>query len=64
MKAETLRRAISAKSARCSKENTWPVDPTARSSQQLNAPDPAPASSTFAPGNTSPIVTICAASFG
>ncbi len=60
----TLRRAISANSARRSKDETWPVGPTARSSEQLRAPEPAPASTTRAPGKMSAIATICAASLG
>ena len=60
----TLRRAISAKSGLRSNETRVPCSPTARSSQQLRAPEPAPASSTRAPGNTSANATICAASLG
>ena len=41
-----------------------PCSPTARSSQQVSAPEPAPASSTRAPGNTSANATIWAASLG
>jgi hypothetical protein len=54
----TLRRAISAKSGLRSNETRVPCSPTARSSQQLSAPEPAPASSTRAPGNTSANATI------
>ena len=46
------------RTARC------PAGPTACSSEQVSAPDPAPASSTRAPGKTSPHIRICAASFG
>src|SRR5262249_21366352 len=45
--AATLRRAISAKSARSSYEYTRPAGPAARSSEQVRAPDPAPASRTL-----------------
>ena len=60
----TLRRAMSANSSRRSKDETWPVGPTARSSEQLSAPEPAPASTTRAPGKMSAIATIWAASLG
>ena len=40
------------------------VGPTARSSEQVSAPDPTPASTTRAPGKMSAIATIWAASLG
>src|SRR6516165_2052845 len=49
----TFPRAIAAKSGRRSKETSVPAGPIARSSQQDSAPDPAPASSTRAPGKMS-----------
>ena len=46
----TLRWATSANSGRRSRTSTRPPSPTARSSEQVSAPDPAPASTTRAPG--------------
>ena len=60
----TFRRATAAKSSRSSQETTWPVSSDRRSSAQVSAPEPAPASNTRAPGKMSPMVTIWAASFG
>ncbi len=60
----TLRRATSANSSRRSYDDTCPVGPTARRSEQVSAPDPAPASTTRAPGKMSAIATIWAASLG
>ena len=40
------------------------AEPTARSRYRVSAPDPAPASTTRAPGKMSAIVTMWAASFG
>ena len=52
-KFSTLRRAIAAKSSRRSNEISRPASVTARSRLQVSAPDPAPASSTRAPGKMS-----------
>ena len=46
----TLRRATSANSSRRSYDDTRPRGPTARSSEQVSAPEPTPASTTRAPG--------------
>ncbi len=56
--------AMAAKSSRRSYDETRPVSPTARSSDIDSAPDPTPASTTWAPGKTSAICTICPASLG
>ena len=53
LSVSTLRRAIAAKSSRRSTEIRWPASVTARSRLQVSAPDPAPASSTRAPGKMS-----------
>ena len=60
----TFRRATSANSSRRSYDDTRPCGPTARSSEQVSAPEPTPASTTSAPGKTSTIAMICAASLG
>src|SRR6201986_754424 len=62
----TFAAAIAAKSGRRSNDTSRPDGPapTARSSQQDSAPDPAPASSTRAPGKMSAQARICAAAFG
>ena len=60
----TLRRATSANSSRRSYDDTRPCGPTARSSEQVSAPEPTPASTTRAPGKMSAIATIWAASLG
>ena len=49
----TLRRATSANSSRRSYDDTRPCGPTARSSEQVRAPEPTPASTTWAPGKMS-----------
>ena len=49
----TLARATSANSSRRSYDDTRPCGPTARSSEQVSAPDPTPASTTRAPGKMS-----------
>ena len=46
----TLRRATSANSSRRSYDDTRPWGPTARSSEQVSAPEPTPASTTSRPG--------------
>ena len=48
--ASTFARAIAAKSARRSYDSSRPLSPTARSSAHASAPDPTPASTTYAPG--------------
>ena len=60
----TLPRAMSANSARRSKECSRPSSPTARSREMDSAPEPTPASTTRAPGKMSAIVTIWPASLG
>ena len=60
----SLLRAVGDRGEVLSYERTWPVGPTARRRLQVSAPDPAPASSTRAPGKTSPHMRICAESFG
>ena len=57
-------RATSANSSRRSYDDTRPCGPTARSSEQVSAPEPTPASTTWAPGKMSAIATIWAASLG
>ena len=59
-----IARAISAKSDLRSYDDEQPASPTARSSQQDSAPEPAPASTTRAPAKMSAEATICAASLG
>ena len=61
---DVLRRATSANSWRRSYDDTRPAGPTARSSEQVSAPEPTPASTTRAPGKMSAIATIWAASLG
>src|SRR4029079_18831980 len=60
----TFLRATSADSSRRSYDDTRPYGPTARSSEHVSAPDPTPASTTWAPGKMSASATIWAASLG
>ena len=59
-----MRRATAAWSSRTSKDVTRPAWPTARSSPQVSAPEPAPASTTWRPGKTSAATRTAAMSLG
>jgi hypothetical protein len=63
-KRSTFLRAISAKSARRSYDDSRPPSPTARSRLIDSAPEPTPASTTWAPGKMSAIWTTWPASLG